>query len=68
MPWRAEHPTLQHLEALSGFFGVPTTYLLDEVARQITEELALLSALRDTTVRSLALHLADLTPEGSRAS
>ena len=31
----AERPTLQHLEALAGFFGVRTTYLLEEVARQI---------------------------------
>jgi hypothetical protein len=42
-----ERPTLQHVDPLAGFFGVPTTYPLDDAARPHTEELALLSALRD---------------------
>jgi len=62
---RKDNPTLKHIEALAQFFGVPPSYFLDEdEAKRIEEELALLGALRDASVRHMALRAAGL----SRAS
>jgi transcriptional regulator with XRE-family HTH domain len=62
---RKDNPTLKHVEALAQFFGVPPAYFLDEdSAERIDEELALLGALRDASVRHMALRAAGL----SRAS
>ena len=59
------NPSLQHLEALSAFFGVPTAYFLDDdTAERVTEELELLAALRDSDVRAVALRLGDLSADG----
>ncbi|MCP3804324.1 helix-turn-helix domain-containing protein [Allokutzneria sp. A3M-2-11 16] len=59
-----DNPTKRHLEALSGFFGVPVGYFFDdEVAERIDAELALLSALRDSSVRQLALRASGLSPK-----
>lgn len=50
------NPTLKHLEALAGFFGVPTAYFLDtETSKRVTEQLNLLA---ETQAR-----LADSSPE-----
>lgn len=58
------NPSLQHLEAIAGYFGVPTSYFLDqEATARVTQELELLAALRDAGVRSVAMRLADLSPE-----
>ncbi|WP_153036917.1 helix-turn-helix domain-containing protein [Amycolatopsis sp. YIM 10] len=51
-----DNPTKRHLEALASFFGVPPAYFFDdEAARRIDAELALLTALRDNSVRQIAL-------------
>lgn len=58
------NPSLQHLEAIAGYFGVPTSYFLDqEATAKVTQELELLALLRDAGVRSVAMRLADLSPE-----
>ncbi|MFI1767639.1 hypothetical protein ACH41H_37120 [Streptomyces sp. NPDC020800] len=55
--------TLDHLEALAEFFGVPTEYFVnDEVADKVDGQLALVSALRDAQVRHLALRAHGLSP------
>ncbi len=59
---RKDNPTLKHVEALAQFFGVPPAYFLDEdAAQRINEELALLGALRDASVRHMALRAAGLS-------
>ncbi|MBI4943603.1 MAG: helix-turn-helix transcriptional regulator [Actinobacteria bacterium] len=59
-----DNPTKKHLEALSGFFGVPPAYFFDdEAAAAVDAELALLTALRDPKVRELATRAAGLSPE-----
>ncbi|MGW7411719.1 hypothetical protein [Streptomyces sp. NPDC054863] len=48
--------SLDHLEALAEFFGVPVDYFVnDTVATRVNAQLALASALGDTQVRNLAL-------------
>ncbi|GHD65996.1 hypothetical protein GCM10010317_066620 [Streptomyces mirabilis] len=50
------NPTLKHLEALAGFFGVPAAYFLDtETNNRVAEQLKLLA---ETQAR-----LADSSPE-----
>ncbi|MFF2513639.1 helix-turn-helix domain-containing protein [Streptomyces sp. NPDC058086] len=50
------NPTLKHLEALAGFFGVPAAYFLDtETNNRVSEQLKLLA---ETQAR-----LADSSPE-----
>ena len=62
---RRDNPTKRHLEALAQFFQVPVAYFFDDDQGQaIVEELALLGALRDAGVRSVALRAVDLSPEG----
>ncbi|WP_244178825.1 helix-turn-helix domain-containing protein [Streptomyces rubellomurinus] len=62
---RRDNPTKRHLEALARFFQVPPAYFFDEQqGTQIARELALLAALRDAGVRSLALRAIELSPEG----
>ncbi|MER7110102.1 helix-turn-helix transcriptional regulator [Streptomyces sp. NPDC000229] len=55
--------TLDHLEALAEFFGVPVEYFVnDGVARKVNAQLALASALGDAQVRNLALRANGLSP------
>jgi transcriptional regulator with XRE-family HTH domain len=57
-----DNPTKRHLEALADFFGVSPTYFLDgEAAQRIDDQLELLVALRDNTVRTVALRAAGLS-------
>lgn len=57
-----ENPTKHHLEALADFFGVSPSYFFDEAAAEkIDAELALLTALRDTSVRAMALRASGLS-------
>ncbi len=58
-----DNPTKHHLEALANFFGVPPSYFFDEdAAAQVDAELAMLVAMRDANVRSVALRSAGLSP------
>ena len=59
-----DNPTKRHLEALAGFFGVAPSYFFDdEAAARIDAELDLLGALRDTSVRQVALRASGLSQE-----
>ncbi|MET0233313.1 MAG: helix-turn-helix domain-containing protein [Kibdelosporangium sp.] len=59
-----DNPTKRHLEALAGFFGVPPAYFFDaEATERIDAELKLLSALRDNSVRQIALRANGLSPK-----
>lgn len=51
-----DNPTLQHIQGLAAFFGVPPAYFFDddEEAR-VNEQLETLALLRDADVRSFAL-------------
>lgn len=62
------NPTLNHLEALARFFGVPTSYFLDDAeAAEIDSQLELLAALRDSDVRTIALRASGVSSEGLKA-
>ncbi|WP_329454402.1 helix-turn-helix domain-containing protein [Streptomyces sp. NBC_01497] len=62
---RRDNPTKRHLEALAQFFDVPVAYFFDdEQGAGIARELELLGALRDASVRSVALRAVNLSPEG----
>ncbi|MEV4721951.1 helix-turn-helix domain-containing protein [Micromonospora noduli] len=57
-----DNPTIRHIEALARFFGVSPVYFLDnEAARQIDEQLELLAALSDKSVRHVAMRVAGLS-------
>jgi transcriptional regulator with XRE-family HTH domain len=59
-----DNPTKRHLEALSDFFGVSPAYFFDdEAAERIDAELALLTAMRDASVRQVALRASGLSTE-----
>lgn len=60
-----DNPTRRHLQALASFFGVPAAYFLDDSTdEQVEAELALLAAMRDSGVRTLATRAAALSPRG----
>jgi transcriptional regulator with XRE-family HTH domain len=59
-----DNPTMRHLEALAGFFGVSPIYFFDdEAAQRIEAELALLTSMRDASVRQVALRASGLSAE-----
>jgi transcriptional regulator with XRE-family HTH domain len=63
-----DNPTKKHLEALAGFFGVPPSYFFDqEESERIDAELDLLAALRDASVRQVALRASGLSAQTLRA-
>lgn len=58
-----DNPTIQHLEAIADFFGVPAAYFLDDAkAAVVDQELETVIALRDSSVRQVALRAAGLSP------
>ncbi|SMF77023.1 helix-turn-helix domain-containing protein [Streptomyces sp. Amel2xC10] len=69
---RKNNPTLKHLQALAGFFGVPTAYFVeDEAADRITEQLEALAseqarlheASKGNDVKLMAMRAGQLSPE-----
>ncbi|MGP4002857.1 hypothetical protein [Streptomyces sp. 8N706] len=55
--------SLEQLDVLAEFFGVPPEYFLnEEVAERVNSQLKLASALRDVRVRNLALRADGLSP------
>lgn len=63
-----DNPTLQHLEALARFFGVPPAYFFDDgVAAETDAQLEIVAALQDIGVRSVALRVAGLSQKGLHA-
>lgn len=69
---RKTNPTMRHLEALAGFFGVPAAYFFDDAATaQVNEELRRLAQLREVKealespeVAALAVKARGLSPGG----
>ncbi|MFI1105170.1 XRE family transcriptional regulator [Streptomyces melanogenes] len=62
---RRDNPTKRHLESLAAFFQVPVTYFFDDAeSARISEEIALLSVMRDAGVRDVALRAVTLSPDG----
>ncbi|MGC0420169.1 hypothetical protein [Embleya sp. AB8] len=60
---RKRNVTLEQLDVLAEFFGVPPAYFLDDgVVERVNAQLALAIALRDTRVRNLALRTEGLSP------
>lgn len=61
---RRDNPGKKLLEALAGFFGTNVSYFYDTDAssKDLDEELRLLAALRDGSIRQLALRSLDLSP------
>lgn len=66
------NPTIKHLQALAGFFGVPVSYFLDdEAAGQVNgqlealqaEQARLAEALERGEVRLMAMRAGELSPE-----
>ncbi|KUN96981.1 hypothetical protein AQJ67_31770 [Streptomyces caeruleatus] len=56
--------TLEQLDVLAEFFGVPPEYFFDdEAAERVNAQLKLASALRDARVRNLALRADGLSPQ-----
>lgn len=63
-----DNPTKRHLEALADFFGVPPSYFFDDDATaQIEAQLEVLAALRDASVRRMALRASGLSEESISA-
>lgn len=59
-----DNPTIRHLEALAEFFGVPVSYFVSDTdAAKVDSELAMLTAMRDASVRNVALRAAGLSAE-----
>ncbi|WP_234312587.1 hypothetical protein [Streptomyces sp. NRRL F-5065] len=56
--------TLEQLDVLAEFFGVPPEYFLnEETAERVNSQLKLATALRDARVRNLALRAEGLSAE-----
>ncbi len=60
---KSDNPTLQHLQALAGVFGVPVEFFFsDDVTAQLAPQLRLLALLQERGVTSIAMRAADLNP------
>lgn len=63
-----DNPTKRHLEALATFFRVPAAYFFDEeTSERVDLQLALLAALRNADIRSIALRALELDDSGRRS-
>ena len=63
-----DNPTRNHLAALARFFGVSPAYFFDDDAAEVVDaQLSLLAAMRDASVRSVALRAAGLSVESLAA-
>jgi transcriptional regulator with XRE-family HTH domain len=63
-----DNPTRNHLAALARFFGVSPAYFFDDDAAEVVDaQLSLLAAMRDASVRSVALRAAGLSVESLTA-
>ena len=60
----AADPRMSTIEAIARYFGVPVNYFFDdEVTERVDAQLALLSALRDHRVQTIALRAHGLSKE-----
>src|SRR6201996_1184590 len=63
-----DNPTRNHLAALARFFGVSPAYFFDEdTAEVVNAQLSLLAAMRDNSVRTVALRAQGLSVESLAA-
>jgi len=63
-----DNPTRNHLAALAKFFGVSPAYFFDEDAAEVVDaQLSLLAAMRDNSVRTVALRAQGLSVESLAA-
>lgn len=63
-----DNPTKNHLAALARFFGVSPAYFFDDDAAEVVDaQLSLLAAMRDASVRTVALRAAGLSVESLAA-
>jgi len=62
---KSRNPTIQTIEALARFFGIPPAYFLENGASSsaIHEELQLIASLRDAKVHGIAARAAMLDPD-----
>ncbi|MEV5884505.1 hypothetical protein AB0L74_17515 [Streptomyces sp. NPDC052020] len=61
---RKHNVTLEQLDVLAEFFGVPPEYFInDDVTERVNSQLRLATALREAKVRSLALRAEGLSEE-----
>lgn len=61
------NPTVNTVEAIAQFFGVPPSHFLSSSANSVLpEEQALLESIRDNDVRAVALRANGLSPESLR--
>ena len=62
------NPLMKHLHGLCVFFGVPIAYFFDEeIEARVNAQLQLAASLRDPTVRELAIHVSNLSPDALQA-
>ncbi len=63
-----DNPTRNHLAALARFFGVSPAYFFDEDTAEVVDaQLSLLAAMRDNSVRTVALRAQGLSVESLAA-
>lgn len=59
---KKDNPTLKHLEALAGFFGVPPAYFFDDAtAMKVGADLETLKLLQDVNARKIGLRTIGLS-------
>ncbi|NGO46207.1 helix-turn-helix domain-containing protein [Streptomyces ureilyticus] len=61
---KKDNPTMKHLEALAGFFGVAPAYFFDdESSERIDAQLSLIASMRDNHVVEVATRASGLSVE-----
>ncbi|MCX4858230.1 helix-turn-helix domain-containing protein [Streptomyces canus] len=61
---KKDNPTMKHLEALAGFFGVaPAYFFSDESSERIAAQLELIETIRDNDVVEVATRASGLSVE-----
>jgi transcriptional regulator with XRE-family HTH domain len=61
---KKDNPTMKHLEALAGFFGVAPAYFFnDESSKRIAAQLELIETMRDNDVVEVATRASGLSVE-----
>jgi transcriptional regulator with XRE-family HTH domain len=61
---KKDNPTMKHLEALAGFFGVAPAYFFnDESSERVAAQLELVEAMRDNDVIEVATRASGLSVE-----
>lgn len=65
---KRDNPTLNHLQALAEFFGVPTSYFTDDaMTDEVKAQYELVLAMRDSRVREICTYAPKLDRRGLEA-